>query len=418
MDNGSNIVDGQAADVACDSYHKYPEDIRILKNLGVNFYRFSISWPRIIPTGRLADGVNQAGIDYYNKLIDGLLAEGIQPFVTLYHWDLPLGLLDEGGWLNASIADHFGDYSRVAFREFGDRVKLWLTFNEPLVFCLADFSYGTRNSFKEPPEKPYICGHHVVLAHAVSYRIYEKEFKPSQNGTLGITLNTDWAEPADPDKWEDRAASRRAMYFTFGWWADPIVHGRYPLIMRELIDKRDEEAGRLQSRLPTFDANWTEIIKGSTDFLGINHYSSHTVEPAEEGRWIDGDAHVKRNGWFVAPWGFRKLLNWIHDEYHLPIYVTENGWGAPASEGLDDQVRLDYYVSYINDVLKAVKLDGADVRGYSAWSLIDNYEWSAGFTSRYGIHYVNFSDPNLERVPKASAHKLKEIFANHGFPEQ
>lgn len=201
--------------MACDSYHKYPQDIQALKNLGANFYRFSIAWTRIVPTGRVADGVNQGGIDYYNKLIDGLLAEGIQPFVTLYHWDTPLPLVKpDNGWLNETITSHFADYARVCFREFGDRVKLWLTFNEPAVFCGADWNYGAHDPFVQPPEKPYICAHHVTMAHALAYRIYDREFKPVQGGQLGITLNSNWAQAKNESDPEHQAASQRAMVFS------------------------------------------------------------------------------------------------------------------------------------------------------------------------------------------------------------
>lgn len=212
--NGSNIADRSNGDVACDSYHKYKDDIRILKDLGVNFYRFSLAWSRIIPTGRGVEGVNQDGINYYNNLIDGLLAEGIQPFVTLYHWDLPQGLQTTNGWLNETIVDDFADYARIAFKAFGDRVKLWLTFNEPLVFCLVDWNYGIHNPFTEPPEKPYVCAHHVVMAHSKVYRMYEKEFKPHQKGELGITLNTNWAQAKNASDPADQAASARAMQFS------------------------------------------------------------------------------------------------------------------------------------------------------------------------------------------------------------
>lgn len=211
--NGANIKDGSNGDIACDSYHKYKEDIRILKNLGVHFYRFSLAWTRIVPTGRISDGIEQAGIDYYNNLIDGLLAEGIEPFITLYHWDLPMGLQADGGWLNETVINHFADFSRIAFDAFGDRVKLWLTFNEPKVFCLADWNFGLHEPFEEPPEKPYVCAHHVVMAHALAYRIYEKEFKPTQNGQLGITLNSNWAGPKNESNPEDVAASERSMQF-------------------------------------------------------------------------------------------------------------------------------------------------------------------------------------------------------------
>jgi lactase-phlorizin hydrolase len=426
--NGSNIADGKNGDVACDSYNKYLEDVRLLKNMGAHFYRFSLSWARIVPTGRVIDGINPAGLAYYNKLIDALLAEGITPFITLYHWDLPMGLLNEGGWLNQTIVDHFGDYARTVYRAFGDRVKWWLTFNEPHVFCLADWNYGEHDPFEEPPEKPYICTHNVIKSHALAFRIYDAEFRPFQKGQMGITLNCDWSEPKNRSDPEHVAAKERSMHFRYGWWANPLTRGEYPLIMRELVDAKSEAEGRNSSRLPSFDADWTNFINGTLDFLGLNHYSTHYVLPSDGlNGWMDGDANIRSErdpawnssgiGWAIVPWGLRNVTTWVAREYGLPIYITENGYGGQESQGLDDPERVNYYRAYINEVLKSIKLDGSDVRSYTAWSLIDNYEWTLGYTARFGVNYVDFNDPERPRTPKASAIELTKIFADNGFPQ-
>jgi len=354
-----------------------------------------------------------------------LLAEGIAPFITLYHWETPLGVQADGGWLNDQIVDHFADYARIAFDAFGDRVKFWLSFNEPYIFCLANWNYGEQSPFGQPPVKPYICSHNVIKAHAKSWRIYDEEFRAIQNGTMGITLNCDWAEPKDQSDVEHIAAKERALHFKFGWWAHPLTTGAYPPIMRELVDAKSTEG---ESRLPTFDAQWTEIIKGTLDFIGLNSYSSYYVLPSDgSNSWVNGDANILSEsdgswnrsgiGWSIVPYGFRNLLTWIHEEYKLPIYVTENGYGARESEGLDDTGRQNYYRAYINEMLKAIVYDKADVRAYAAWSLIDNFEWTQGYTARFGVNYVDFNDPERPRTPKGSAIQLTKIFADNGFPD-
>lgn len=176
-------------------------------------YRFSFSWARIVPTGRIADGVNQAGIDHYSRFIDALIDAGIQPFATLFHWDMPFPLVQDGAWLNETVINHFADYSRIIFREYGDRVKFWLTFNEPHVFCPSDWMYAQHNAFQDPPVKPYVCAHNVIKSHAVAYRIYDKEFRQEQQGKVGITLNCDWPEPKDPNNRTHVEASDRSMHF-------------------------------------------------------------------------------------------------------------------------------------------------------------------------------------------------------------
>ncbi|KAG4067037.1 hypothetical protein HA402_000028 [Bradysia odoriphaga] len=424
QNDGANIADSKNGDIACDSYHKYLDDVKLLKDIGANFYRFSLSWSRIIPTGKIANGVSFAGIDYYNKLIDALLAEGISPFITLYHWDTPMGIQNDGGWLHDDIVDHFADYARVAFSAFGDRVKLWLTFNEPYLFCLNNWNYGETSPFQEPPVKPYICSHNVIKAHAKAWRIYDEEFRATQNGQMGITLLCNWPEPKDRSDPEHIAAMERALHFKFGWWAHPLTTGDYPSIMRELIDAKSSGS---ESRLPTFDAEWTAMINGTLDFIGLNTYNSYYVLPSENNRWVDGDANIRTEndpawnrsgvGWPVVPYGFRNILTWIHEEYKLPIYVTENGYGSLESEGLDDVGRQNYYRAYINEMLKSIVHDKADVRGYTAWSLMDNFEWMVGYTARFGVNYVDFNDPERPRTPKGSAILLKQLFADHGFHE-
>jgi len=260
--------------------------------------------------------------------------------------------------------------------------------------------------------------------------VYDEEFRPTQGGQVGITLNCDWPEPHDPDNYRHEEASNRSMHFHYGWWANPLLRGEYPPIMRELIDAKSINEGRDESRLPTFDAEWTQIINGTLDFLGLNHYFAYHVEPRninEPPNWLHGDADIAvlpndpswnttATGWPITPFGIRKVVKWIADEYDMPIYITENGYGHWENDTTEDPIRVDYYKNYINNVLKAIILDGADVRSYTAWSLIDNFEWDSGFTIRFGVHHVNYSDPNLTRTPKESSLYLKQLFADNGFP--
>jgi len=337
-------------------------------------------------------------------------------------------LQNEGGWLNDTIVDHFADFSRIVFREFGDRVKFWLTFNEPRVFCLADWNYITHDEFENPPERQYICAHNVIKAHARAYRIYDTEFRPNQNGQMGITLHYDWAEPRNRSDPTHIEAMHRSMHFRYGWWANPLLRGEYPPIMRTLIDSKSEAEGRNSSRLPTFDSAWTAIVNGTLDFLGLNHYSTGYLIPSDGSNpGLDGDANLGNGGgdpswnssgigWSVVPFGIRRTIGWIWDEYKMPIYITENGYGGAEAEGLDDEPRTNFYRAYINQVLKAVKLDGADVRSYAAWSLLDNYEWSQGYMARFGIHYVDFTNDTRPRTAKNSVAELTKIFQDNGFP--
>lgn len=423
------IADHSTGDIACDSYNLYKEDVQLLKSTGADFYRFSLSWSRILPDGTNKT-ISQSGIDYYNRLIDELVANGIEPMVTLYHWDLPQPLMDIGGWPNADLATHFSEYARVAFENFGDRVKTWITFNEVWVFCNLGYNYGSHApGIKEPVDAPYQCVHTVIKSHGLAYRIYEAEFKAEQKGKIGITLDSNWNEPRDRNNSEDVAASHRAMRFGHGWVANPLYRGEYPPIMRKMVDEKSAAEGRNVSRLPTFDAYWTNVINGTLDFLGLNHYTTSMSFPvtggapghdgdSDVGGYVDPEWPESAASWLrVVPWGFRRLLNWLAMEYgNPPIYVTENGFADKNTDGLNDAGRVNYYNLYINEMLKAVKIDGVNVKGYTAWSLIDNFEWARGYLERFGVHYIDFASGNLTRVPKDSARFLTKVFQDNGFP--
>ncbi|CAL1538498.1 unnamed protein product [Lymnaea stagnalis] len=429
--HANKIIDNVTGDVACDSYHKYKEDVQLLKNLGVNHYRFSISWSRVMSDGTL-NTVNEPGIQYYSNLIDELLANNIKPMVTLYHWDLPQALEDKGGWLNSTILDDFAAYSRLCFQRFGDRVQKWITFNEPAIVSLPGYEDGVlAPGRKDPGRGGYISTHNILLSHAKAYRIYQKEFKATQNGQVGITLNQGWPEPLDPLNPADVEASERALNFYAGWFAHPIlVNGDYPEVMKQRILDRSKAQGLSASRLPSFTDTEKQLINGSADFLGCNFYTAEyeTDDPQPPSNppsysndvgtraVIDPSWTGSGSSWLkVTPFGIRKMVNWYKNDYNnIPVYITENGL-SDRNGTLHDWHRVRYYRLYLSELLKAIRLDGCNVQGFTAWSLMDNLEWIQGFVEKFGLHYVNFSDPARPRVPKASAQFYKSIIADNGF---
>nr|CAD7392546.1 unnamed protein product [Timema cristinae] len=390
------IADGQNGDVATDAYHKYTEDIKALLELGVDFYRFSISWSRILPNGNISV-INQPGIDYYNNIINALLANNIQPVVTIYHWDLPQPLQDLGGWPNSVMVDFFEDYARILFKNFGDRVKWWITFNEPYETTTG---YSASTGVDAPAIDlsgigDYLAAHTILKAHATAYHVYDTEFRAEQNGKIGITLNNDWQEPKT-DSNDDKLAAELAMQFHLGWFAHPIYIGDYPEIMKERIANNSRAEGRNSSRLPVFSDYWINYIKGTYDFYGMNHYSTNLVslDPSASNvanppsLWHDQGVNKEFDSswtgsaasWLkIVPWGIRKQLNWIKDQYgNPPLLITENGYADYGD--LSDTNRIIYYASYLDQVLSAIHTDSCNVIGYTAWSLTDNYEWLQGYT--------------------------------------
>ncbi|KAK6192748.1 hypothetical protein SNE40_004170 [Patella caerulea] len=419
-----NIQDNSTGNVACDSYHKYKEDVNLLHNIGANSYRFSISWSRIMPSG--SNTTNPKGINYYKNLIGELKKYNITPMVTLYHNDLPEQLQRYGGWLNEEIVDLFAEYARVCFREFGDDVKYWITLNEP--WGTASLGYGLAIGAPGvwgPGTNTYIVGHNMIKAHAAAYHVYTTEFKSFQQGEVGITLNVNWFEPLNINSQSDLDAQDRGLQFLFGWFAHPIfANGDYPDIMKALIRNKTEElTPGSPSRLPTFSPSEIRTNKGTADFLGLNFYSStkitsrvnHCNPPTYD---CDSDTFKEEDtSWNgqSSPSGLRKMLNWIKREYNDPtVYITENG-AQDKTGTLVDTERINYMKHYINEALKAIKLDNCNLKGYLCWSLMDNFEWISGFSVKFGLHHVNFTDPNRTRTPKASSKFYANIIKENGF---
>ncbi|CAL5026464.1 unnamed protein product [Urochloa decumbens] len=424
------IKDGSAGDVADDHYHRYDVDIELMNSLGINAYRFSISWARVLPKGRFGR-VNQLGIEFYNNLIDSLLLKGIEPFVTLNHYDIPQELEDRyGAWLSAEIQKDFGHFADVCFAAFGDRVRYWATINEPNVAVKAGYMLGTYPPARcSPPfgscaggdsdAEPFAATHNVVLSHATAVEIYKRKYQSKQKGLIGIAVYTTWYEPLT-DTPEDRLAAERALAFEVPWFLDPIVYGDYPPEMRQVLG----------SRLPTFSPEERRKLGYKLDFVGINHYTALYTRDCmfssgcPQGEWTQHALAAttgERNGVpigpptgrpsnYVVPDGIEKMVTYIMKRYNNPpMFITENGYPDNNGEAggyshaenlLHDHARIQYLDGYLTKVAKVVR-DGADVRGYFVWSLIDNFEWLYGYTLRYGLYYVDYQ--TLERKPKSSA---------------
>ncbi|EXJ78686.1 beta-glucosidase [Capronia coronata CBS 617.96] len=429
------VADGTSGLTACDSYHRTAQDIELLRKTGAKAYRFSISWSRIIPLGGRNDPINQAGIQYYSKLVDDLLKADIVPLVTLYHWDLPEALYKRyGGLLNKEefVAD-FTNYARILFDALGDRVQHWITFNEPWCSAILGYSLGvhapghtsdrTKSPVGDASTEPWIVGHNILIAHASAVKVYREEYASRSGGEIGITLNGDWAEPWDPEDEEDRVACERKTEFSIAWLADPIYFGHYPASMVK----------QLGDRLPKFTPEEKKLLVGSNDFYGMNHYCANYIrhrdgpaDPLDFSGNVDvlmEDKHGNPIGPETqSPWlrphapGFRKLIKWLSDRYGRPkIYVTENGTSIkgendlPMEEILQDDFRVEYFRSYVQAMAEAVAEDGCDCRGYMAWSLMDNFEWAEGYETRFGATYVDYTN-GQERYPKKSALEMKGIF--------
>ncbi|KAH8815651.1 glycoside hydrolase superfamily [Xylogone sp. PMI_703] len=428
------IADGSSGDVACDSYHRTNEDIDLLKSTGAKAYRFSISWSRIIPIGGRNDPINEKGIAFYKKFVDDLLEAGIIPFVTLFHWDLPDGLDKRyGGLLNKEefVAD-FSHYARTLFAAL-PKVKHWITFNEPWCSSILGYNTGlfapghTSDRSKSPvgdsSREAWQVGHNLLLAHGSAVKIYREEFKPQNGGEIGITLNGDAVYPWDPEDPKDVEAAQRKLEFTIGWFADPVYFGRYPASM----------VAQLGDRLPTFTPEESALVKGSNDFYGMNHYTANFIKhrdtpaPADDFLGNLDTLFESKDGRIIGPetqsfWlrpnpqGFRDLLNWISKRYgHPKIYVTENGTSLkgendlPLEKILEDDFRVKYYTDYTAALADAVEKDGVDIRGYLAWSLLDNFEWAEGYETRFGVTFVDYKG-GQKRYPKKSAKSLGPIF--------
>jgi beta-glucosidase/6-phospho-beta-glucosidase/beta-galactosidase len=452
-----NVMRGETGDVSIDHYHRVEEDVALMAELGHRSYRFSLSWPRLQPSGRGA--LNDAGASFYDRLLSALAKHGIEPLVTLYHWDLPAALQDEfTGFLSREIVPVFEQYARLCFARFGARVKRWITFNEPWCVCVHGFCTGMHapGRMGAPGVEPYLAAHHLLLAHAHAVRAFRSEFNPQQDGVIGITLNSEWWEPASADA-RDEAAAQRARIFNLAWFADPVyLTGDYPDDMRRTLGLR----------LPSFSDDEKRLLKGSSDFFGLNHYSTHYVGrmqacvalrtvPKEIALLYQSSASTRKflraiagfagntyfkdmgvltypddptwsytaMGWAVVPWGMRKLLLWVQRRYQPnDILVTENGVATPQdkpgepfdprSKAAQDRVR--YMHDYIAEMHQAIQ-EGANLKGLWVWSTFSNFEWAFGYAPHFGLIDVDYQ--TLKRTPLPAAHWYKRLATTLTLPD-
>nr|QJC44975.1 beta glucosidase 12 [Stevia rebaudiana] len=427
---------GENGDIADDHYHMFLEDIELMHSLGMQAYRFSISWSRILPRGRF-EKVNLAGVVYYNKIIDNLILKGIEPFVTIYHGDFPQELEDKyGSWLNPEMQEEFIYFAEICFKAFGDRVKYWITINEPKIGAEFAYQLGLMppSRCSEPFGKcvdgnsdlePIIVMHNLLLAHGRTSKLYHDNFQPKQGGSIGVTVSAYMYEPLT-DSELDHKAAERAFAFHAGWVLDPLIFGDYP----------NEVKKYLGNNLPSFSHDEKKFMKTSIDFIGINHYSTlyakdctnsscSTTENRAIGGFVgmvgerDGVLIGERMGLpntYVVPRGMEKIVNFMKIRYdNKPLYITENGYSSPdgheqqVNELTNDVKRIEYHTKYLASLAKSIR-GGADVRGYFVWSLLDSYEWMMGYDVRFGLYYVDRQ--SLTRIPKRSARWFKSFLAD------
>ncbi|KAG0486008.1 hypothetical protein HPP92_008103 [Vanilla planifolia] len=411
------IKNNATAAVTVDEYHRYKEDVNIMKKMNFDAYRFSISWSRIFPEdlGRSTGRVS-------------LITTGITPYANLYHYDLPEALEQRyNGLLSKNVVTDYANYAEFCFKTFGDRVKNWFTFNEPRVVASLGYDDGIFAPARctncaaggNSATEPYIVAHNLILSHAAAVKSYRDKYQATQRGRIGILLDFVWYEPLT-NSTVDEAAAERSRDFHLGWFLYPITYGEYPTSMQEIV----------KERLPVFTPEEIKMVKGSIDYVGINQYTAYYMyDPHIPNQkptryqldWNAGFA-FERNGvpigpraysqWlYIVPWGMYKAVTYVKEKYSNPtIILSENGMDDPGNltlpAGLHDTTRLNYYKSYLSELKRAID-DGATVIGYFAWSLLDNFEWKLGYTSRFGIVYVDFK--TLKRYPKMSAYWFRDI---------
>ena len=406
------VANGNTGDMACDHYHRIHEDVALMKELGLKAYRFSTAWPRIFPAG--GGKLNRPGLDFYQRLVDALLEAGIRPLITLYHWDLPQALQDRGGWLNRDTARYFADYAAVMFEQLGDRVKLWITVNEPWVAAFAGHLSGEHAPGLKSWPSALQAAHHLLLAHALARGRFPSG---GEAGKIGITLNLSPVEPAEEGE-DARQAVGRADDFLNRWFLEPVFRGRYPEELLSLFSSR-HGAPRIA------DEDLELMAAHPVDFLGVNYYFRALVRAPRDAESlfdtvIPSEAERTAMGWEVHPRGLYDLLVRLHRDYNPQLlYVTENGAAfpdTPNAEGrFNDERRLVYIRDHIRAAGRAIAEQGVPLAGYFVWSLLDNFEWAYGYDKRFGI--VRVEPGSLQRTWKQSAFFYRDLIARGTLPD-
>lgn len=373
------ILNGDTGDIACDHYHKYKEDIRLIKEIGLDAYRFSISWPRVMPDGRTK---NEKGMDFYQRLVDELLENDIIPFITLYHWDLPQTLYKKnGGWIDPDISNYFEEYSAYIFEKLGDRVKYWITLNEPWCVAFLGYYMGIHAPGHKNLREAFVASHNLLLSHGRVVKVFREIVK---DGFIGITNVVSKVEPASNDE-RDIKASKMVDEIVNWFFHDSVAKGIYPEGVRKLFEKFNIDISEDDMK----------IISQPIDFLGVNYYTRQLIAHSSEFpgyKNVEGNLPKTEMGWEIYPKGLFDMLIELHKRYKKTLYITENGMAGPDTL-VDGEVHDDYRINYLKkhfeSALKAIE-NGVNLKGYFIWSLMDNFEWSYGYSKRFGIVYVDY----------------------------
>lgn len=402
-----NVVSGDNGDIACDSYHRYKEDVQLIKELGADVYRFSVSWPRIFPNG--TGEVNQKGLDYYHRLVDELLAQGIEPMCTLYHWDLPQALQDKGGWANRETLDAFTDYAELMFKQFNGKIKKWLTINEPWCVSFLSNYLGVHAPGNTDLQLAVDISHHLLVAHGMAVKRFREM---GVAGEIGYAPNTTWKEPFSTRQ-ADIDACRRGVGYLIDWFFQPVFQGSYPDYLVEWFRKKG-------ATLHIADGDMA-LIQEKVDFIGINYYEGSVARYKANCGLLDcEDMDMGYNrtdiDWPIYPEGLYKVLTYIREKFgDIPIYITENG--ACYNHGVEDGIvndieRIDYLKIHLAALERSIA-SGVPIKGYLCWSLLDNFEWAEGYSMRFGLVHINYR--TLERTKKESYYWYQKVIANRWF---
>lgn len=409
-----NIYENQTGLVACDHYHRYRQDVQLMKELGIKGYRFSIDWSRVLPEG--TGPVNEEGIAFYNRLIDSLLEAGIEPYITLFHWELPLALYRKGGWMNPQIVEWFGDYTALIARRFSDRVRYFFTMNEPQCFVGLAYVQGTHApGLRLPAADTLLMAHHVLMAHGRA--VQQLRAHARQPLQIGYAPTGSMSYPAT-DSPEDIEAARTDLFsmpavenwaWNVAWWSDPVMLGRYP----------EEGLKKYEACLPHITDEDMKLICQPLDFYGQNIYNGKCIRMGRDGKPEEVPRYAgfptTANGWPVTP----ECLYWgpkfLYERYQKPVYITENGLASQDVVSVDgmvhDTARVDFLDRYLANLRRAAE-DGVDIRGYFHWSLLDNFEWCRGYLDRFGMIYVDY--PTQKRIWKDSAYWYQKVIRENG----